>query len=161
MIAALSRMLRPFAVSDGAVATIEAAIVLPFVLVLGMGTIEFGWLMSQIQSVQTTLRDSVRFATRSQLVIAINGTASLPSSVTTTANGMMSAAYSRNGITSWNLSLVLTPIANSTGAYRGGTNVYRISGSTDFTPASAGLLAIVNITLPRINLHYEARHVGG
>lgn len=162
MINSLREKVRSFIAGESAVATMEAAIVLPFVLVLGMGTIEFGWVMSQIQSVQTALRDSVRYATRSSLVIATNGTASLPTNATTTANAIMTNAYQRNGITSWTLNLVLSPIANTGGSlYRGGSNVYRISGTTDFTPASAGLLALVNITLPRITLHYEARHVGG
>jgi hypothetical protein len=156
-------LLRRFAADDKAVAVVEAAVVMPFVLVLGMGIIEFGWLMSQIGNVQTALRDSVRFVSRSSLVIASNGTASLQPSVTTDARSMMSGAYQRNGITSFaSLSLVLTPVTNTNGSlYRGGTNVYRITGSTDFTPASAGLLTLVNVTLPRINLHYEARHVGG
>jgi Flp pilus assembly protein TadG len=158
----LTRRIRALIRGESAVAMMEAAIVLPFVLVLGMGTIEFGWLMSQIESVQTALRDSVRYATRSPLVIASNGTASLPSDANTTANSIMNAAYQRNGITSWNINLALTAIPNTGGSlYRGGSNIYRVSGTTDFTPASAGLLEFINITLPRINLRYEVRHVGG
>lgn len=161
--ASLSRALNRFLPDDRAVATIEAALVLPFVLVLGLGTIEFGWLMSQIESVQTALRDSVRYASRSSLLIATNGAASLQTTVVNDARNMLSGAYDRNGVTSFTpLVLVLTPVANTNGSlYRGGTNVYRITGSTDFTPASAGLLSLINLTLPRISLHYEARHAGG
>lgn len=159
--APLARMLRRLTADDQGVAIVEAAVVTPFVLVLGMGIIEFGWLMSQIDSMQTALRDSVRYATRSSLSIASNGTASLLPATATAADSIMSRAYEKNHITSHNFTLVLTPISNSGALYRGGSNVYRISGSTDFTPASAGLLTLINITLPRISLRYEARHVGG
>lgn len=162
MIAIVSRRLCGFLQCDRAVATVEAAIVMPFVLVLGLGTIEFGWLMSQIESVQTGLRDAVRYVSRSQISVDINYAGSLPAAVSTAASSMMSETYERNGITSGQSSFALVTEANTGGVlYRGGTNVYSILGTADFMPASAGLLALVNITLPRITLRYEVRHVGG
>ena len=162
MIAIVSRRLFGFLRCDRAVATVEAAIVMPFVLVLGLGTVEFGWLMSQIESVQTGLRDAVRYVSRSQISVDINYVGSLPSAVAITASDMMSDTYGRNGIASGQSSFVLVTVANTGGVlYRGGTNVYSILGTADFTPASAGLLALANITLPRITLRYEVRHAGG
>lgn len=162
MIANLVRRLHGFARSETAVATIEAAVVMPFVLVLGMGTIEFGWLMAQIESVQTGLRDAVRYVSRSQISVNTSYAGSLPAAVSASASVMMSGTYERNGITSGQSSFILVTKTNTDGIlYRGGNNVYSVRGTADFTPASAGLLAIANITLPRITLRYEVRHVGG
>jgi Flp pilus assembly protein TadG len=162
MIAIMPRPLFRFLRNEGAVATIEAAIVMPFVLVLGLGTIEFGWLMTQIESVQTGLRDAVRYVSRSQISVDSSYVGSLPAAVSAAASVMMSDTYERNGITSGQSSFILVAEANTGGLlYRGGSNVYSILGTADFTPASAGLLALANLTLPRITLRYEARHAGG
>lgn len=162
MSASLLRLVRCLAASERAVATIEAAVVMPFVLVLGLGTIEFGWLMTQIESVQTGLRDAVRYVSRSPLAIDGNYVGSLPSATTATAAGMMADTYERNGITSGQINISLVSELNTGGLlYRGGNSVYTIVGTADFTPASAGLLALINLTLPRITLRYEVRHAGG
>lgn len=156
----LRRIILSFARHERGVAMIEAAVVLPFVMVLGLGTIEFGWIMAQIQDVQTSLRDSVRQVTRRQILTATDGTVSLSSSATTYALGLLDAAFTRNGIETYTRSISLAAIANATGAYLGGNNVYRIQGTVTFKPASVGLLTMVGISPPSITLHYEARHVG-
>jgi Flp pilus assembly protein TadG len=157
----LRRILPSFARHERGVAIIEAAVVLPFVLVLGLGTIEFGWILAQMQDVQTSLRDSVRYVTRRQILTATDGTVSLSSSATTYAYGLLDAAFTRNGIKTYTRSISLAAIANATGTYLGGSNVYRIQGTVTFKPASAGLLTIVRLSPPIITLRYEARHVGG
>jgi len=111
--------------------------------------------------VQTSLRDSVRYVTRRQILTATDGTVSLSSSATTYAYGLLDAAFTRNGIKTYTRSISLAAIANATGTYLGGSNVYRIQGTVTFKPASAGLLTIVRLSPPIITLRYEARHVGG
>jgi Flp pilus assembly protein TadG len=138
----------------------EAAIVLPFVLVLGLGTIEFGWLMSQIEDVQLSLRDAVRYASRSQLV-TVSGVDDLPAATKTAARDMIGRAYLRNGITSTPPLPVLSSIPNTSGLNPGRSTVHLVTATARFDPASAGLLSLINLTLPPITLHYEARHVGG
>ena len=144
----LRRILPSFARHERGVAIIEAAVVLPFVLVLGLGTIEFGWILAQMQDVQTSLRDSVRYVTRRQILTATDGTVSLSSSATTYAYGLLDAAFTRNGIKTYTRSISLAAIANATGTYLGGSNVYRIQGTVTFKPASAGLLTIVQLSPP-------------
>lgn len=160
MIARLHHAFRRLAASDRGVAAVEAAIVLPFVLVLGLGTIEFGWLMSQIEDVQLSLRDAVRYASRSQLE-TVNGSEDLPAATKTTASAMIASAYLRNGITSTAPLPVLSAITNDYGLNPGRPTVYKVTATASFEPASAGLLSLINLTLPPITLHYEARHVGG
>lgn len=138
----------------------EAAIVLPFVLVLGLGTIEFGWLLSQIEDVQLSLRDAVRYASRSQLVV-INGSEDLPAATKTAARDIIASAYLRNGITSTAPLPVLSAVTNTYGLNPGLPTVYKVSATARFDPASAGLLSLINLTLPPITLQYEVRHVGG
>lgn len=158
----LSRAFKNYAACESAVATIEAAVVLPFVLLLGVGTIEFGWVLSQIEGVQVCLRDSVRYVSRTQLVISSSGAVSLSTSAVNSAYGMLDQIFQSNGITSKQRSITLSSVANTNGnLYLGGSKIYSISGTASFTPASAGLLAIFNVTLPVIHLHYETRHVGG
>lgn len=145
---------------DGGTASLEAALVLPFVLVLGVAMIEFGWLMAQVESVQTALRDAARHVSRSPLVLS-NGNFSLPNAALTSANEVMNRSFSSNGIDTWTLDLALVPIANAQGQYLGGNQVYRIEARTAFTPASAGLLELTGISLPTLSLQYELRHAGG
>ena len=159
---ALFQVVRKYAACESAVATIEAAVVLPFVLLLGVGTIEFGWVLSQVQAVQVGLRDSVRYVSRCQLVMSNTGAASLSGSAVSSAYGMMDQIFQSNGITSKQRSISLISADNTNGSlYLGGAKIYSINGTASFTPASAGLLAIFNVTLPVIHLHYETRHVGG
>ena len=160
MIASLRTALRRFAACERGVAVMEAAIVLPFVLVLGLGTIEFGWLMSQIEDVQLSLRDAVRYASRSQLE-TVNGSEDLPAATKTAAQNMIASAYGRNGITSTAPLPVLSAITNTYGLNPGRPTVYKVTATATFEPASAGLLSLINLTLPPITLQYEARHVGG
>ena len=160
MITSLGQALRRFAAGERGVAVMEAAIVLPFVLVLGLGTIEFGWLMSQIEDVQLSLRDAVRYASRSQLEM-VNGSEDLPATTKTAARDLIAAAYVRNGITSTAPLPVLSTVPNTYGLNPGKTTVYLVKATAQFEPASAGLLSLINLTLPPITLHYEARYVGG
>ena len=159
----LAKAARHYSRGETGAASLEAALVLPFVLVLGLGTIEFGWLMAQVQSIQTAVRDAARYASRSTLVITSGGGADLSAAIRADAEELIRRACRNNGINRAECDPKIDSEweDNSNGAYLAGNRVYRLVARVEFTPASAGLLSLTGITIPKISLQYEVRHAGG
>ena len=128
-------------------ALVEFTIVVPFLLVLGLGMIEFGNVLYRHQLILTGVRDAARYLSR----------VDDPNALATDARQL--AVYgeiggSTNRVSWWNVgdvSVAVTAIDNSvnpdTGAraYRGGDQILIVRVSTTATYPGVGLLGFLGL----------------
>lgn len=157
----MTGLLRRVRGQEAGIVSLEAAIVLPFVLLIGAGTIEFGWLMTQIETAQGGLRDAARYVSRSPV------TGTLQARICNeqvpgwpTAQAISDDIYAANGIDSATLEICVVPVGAADATLNRGMPIYRVEANTTFTPVGVGIMALFNISLPEISLNYELRHAG-
>ena len=141
--------------------SIEAALVLPFIFMLSIGTIEFGWILAQLESAQSATRVAARIASRSQVIAEGGGLYGLPSDTSIIIDNNIAPIFQSAKITNWSTAIDVTPISNVNGALNGGATIFSITATTSFEPVSIGLLLVIGISLPTIPVQYEVRHAGG
>ncbi len=147
---------------DGVAAT-EAALVLPFLVALGGGVLEFGMMYHQMQLIETGVRDAARFLARTPDPTAMEAQARLLA-----VTGAVTAGGAAR-VRSWQTSHVTVSyraVANlrpAAGArpLRGGdvVEVVRVEASVPY--AGLGFLALIRLDGLRIGAAHEERVVGG
>ena len=144
---------------------VEFTIVMPFLVLLGFGTFEFGSALYGHHMVTTGLRDAARYLAR----------VDDPTSSTEQDKAKQLAAYGQIGgstkrVSWWDVgaisvttSAIANPINASTGyrTYRGPDPIRVVRVATTATYPGLGLLAAIGLgpTLP-INVYHEERSIG-
>lgn len=146
-------MLRTFSSDRRGAAIVEFTIVLPFLLVLGLGVFEFGNLLYGYHVITTGLRDSARFLARHDD----------PMTVQQKAKEL--AVYGEIGGTTrrlswWNVGdITVTPrsIPNETRTYRGPDEIKIVKVSTNTVYPGLGLFSVIGLapTLTFSTFHEE------
>ena len=153
----------------------EAAVVFPFVLVLGLGAIEFGYALYQYQIVQASLRSGGRYLAR---IPVANWNDLVPGD----SQGKTYEQYAisltvRDSVTDsprvkgWNLAdVTISPTitdnctsiqGNCLNYYNGGPQVSALRISTNFVPEGLGFASLIGLSSGlRINASHEERVIG-
>ena len=160
----LLRHLRAFPGRTEGVAAVEAALVLPVLLALGGGVMEFGVAMYRLQLVEAGVRDAARYLARMPdpalaeapaRLLAVTGsiTGAAPARVRDWEAGQVQIAYRA----------VANPRDAATGRrpYRGGDVVQVVRVSTSVPYAGIGFLAAAGLSDLRLSADHEERAVGG
>jgi hypothetical protein len=158
----MMRRLKRIAAHESGIISLEAAVTLPFVLLIGAGTVEFGWAMTQIHTVQSALRDATRFVSRIP-VAASPGAPICNAQIPGWSSFKLSESdqtFESNMLSSVTLNICINAIQNADVTLNRGLQPYRVEGSARFTPESVGIMALFRISLPEISLSYELRHAG-
>jgi Flp pilus assembly protein TadG len=145
------------------VAATEAALVLPFVLALGGGVLEFGMMYHRMQLMEAGVRDAARYLARTGNPSAMEAAAKQLAVTGTVAPG------GTPRVRSWetgHVTVTYRATANprpATGSrpYRGGdiVEVVRVEASLPYE--GLGFLALVRLNGLRIGAVHEERVVGG
>lgn len=168
-------LLRKFARDKSGSPIMEAAVVFPFVLVLGLGAIEFGYALYQYQVVTSSLRTGARYLARvpfSQWDSPVPGDAGGftyqqyaaaltvidPVSSSPRVNGWSLADIS---ITSSNIDNCTAVQGNCLQGLNGGGVIYSVQFSTSFTPEGLGFASLIGLSGGlQINASHEERVIG-
>jgi len=148
---------------ESGVAAIEAAAVMPFMVVMAAGVIEYGSMMYQFDLVQTGVRDAARFLAR---VPAPEAAEAEARRIATTGSLDPSQPLRVKGWTGDKITFAYETTANPrdpvTGQrqYRGGDTITVIRVSTAFSYQGIGLLQALGFTSVPIAAAHEERHVG-
>ncbi|MGA8322499.1 MAG: TadE/TadG family type IV pilus assembly protein [Xanthobacteraceae bacterium] len=145
--------------SERGSALIEASIVLPLLLALVGGVLEFSFFFYQEQLITVGVRDAARY-------LALTAD---PTSATNQVGAMnLAVAGSIDGgtprVPGWNIadvSVSITPWDNSDGALSGRTMIPIITVSTHFAESSLGFLRLLGLSAPTISVSHQERWVGG
>lgn len=156
--------LKSIARHESGIISLEAAVTLPFVLLIGAGSVEFGWTMTQIHAVQNVLRDATRYVSRTQVSTTSNTpicNSQIPG-LDDFLEDISKPTFNSNRMSVVDLRLCINPVEEEADpTLNRGMPAYRVNGSARFTPEGVGLMALFNVGLPEITLRYELRYAGG
>jgi Flp pilus assembly protein TadG len=145
--------------SERGSALIEASIVLPLLLALVGGVLEFGFFFYQEQLITVGVHDAARYLalTRDPTSVANQSDAR-----NLAVSGSVDGGGSRvPGWTGDAVSITITPWDNSDGTLNGGTIIPIVTVSTSFLDTSLGFLGILGLNAPTISVSHQERWVGG
>ena len=147
---------------DGS-ALIEAAVLLPVLLTLGLGVFEFSWLFYQQHLISTGISDAARYIARS----------STPNDLTIQMNARnLATTGSFDGdiprVTGWqasDLRISYISVENAPGVtgltpYRGGSVIETVTVSTTFTVPSLGFFGFLSLKPPSFTVSHQERVIG-
>lgn len=164
----MKRVLRQLRKQDSGAATIEMAIVAPFLIALGLGTFEFAKIYYDYHLISTGIHDAARYLAR----------VDNPQDTTAVSNAKNLAVYGQIGgtvkrVSWWRVEDVAVPnprlVANNfnsgTGLfdYRGESQIkiVRVATTANLAHPGLGFFGALGLTQPyRINLFHEERHIG-
>ncbi len=150
-------MLRTFSSDRRGAAIVEFTIVLPFLLVLGLGVFEFGNALYGYHVITTGLRDAARFLARQD------------ATATAEANAKQLAVYGEIGGTtkrlSWwdvgHITIDRRPEDNKDRLFRGPDTIYTVHVSTNTTYPGLGLFSVIGLAPTfTISTFHEERYIG-
>lgn len=157
----MRRLLKRIARQESGIISLEAAVTLPFVLLIGAGSVEFGWALTQIHTVQSALRDAARHVSRTPVSTAAARICNSQIPGWTSFHEKTSdPTFDANKMSGVVLDLCIVRVSDADVTLNRGLPAYRVEGNARFTPEGVGLMALFNIGLPEISLSYELRHAG-
>ena len=153
------RFLKAIWQAERGAALVEAAIMLPVFLTLVGGVYEFGFFLYQEQLVTTGVRDAARYLA---LTADPNSTIVQSEAKNLAVSGTIVGGTSRaSGWTPADVSISISAVDNSSGAYGGGPAIQIITVSTHFADPSLGFLELLGLHQPTISALHRERFVGG
>lgn len=142
---------------------VETAVVLPFLIVLGFGVIEYGNALYLHHQIETGVRDAARYLARHEDPLAAADAAKQLALTGSIAGG-------EKRVDEWNASDititvrdVANPIDATTGerAYRGGDPIRIVRVSTDVSYGGLGSLNLLgSVSVIHLSLSHEERVIG-
>lgn len=144
-------------------ALVEAAILMPVLLILVLGVLEFSWYFFDQDRVSTGIRDAARYLSR---VTDPANVAFQSNAINLAVTGSISGEAAR--VTGWttrsvnvDLASVPNPIQDDgSRLYRGGPTIRIVTVSTTFTHPSLGFLDLLRLTALRITVAHSERVIG-
>ena len=155
--------LREFLSHESGAAAIEAAIIMPFLILLGAGVFEYGNVMYNQDLIQNGVRDAARYLTRVRDLTDDEKTMAKQIALSSVGNASSAAA-------SWwqadQIKITVTPIPNGTHPatgqrlYRSGDNVRVIRVETATSYPGMGMLRVLGRSSLTLSAAHEERYVG-
>lgn len=154
----MARSLVRFHNDDTGTAALEAAIVIPALMVLGLGAVEFSNAFYDHQLISMGVRDAARYLAR----------VPQPDDTAAQANAKDIAVYggvgdSKPRVAGWStgdVTVSSTAIDNTDGTYRGSATIYIVTVSTTLTYPQIGLLKGLGLTPPAFTITHSERAIG-
>lgn len=150
--------------TEGAV-FLEAAIVMPVLVPLLFGVMEFSWYFHQQQMVESGVRDAARYLARTNAASSdanpCNDATSVANAKLIATNGVITGGTARvRGWTVGSVTITCPSFDNSGAAYLGAATIYRVTVSTSFADPSLGFFGILKLTVPNLSATHTERSIG-
>ena len=151
----------PLGEGQGGAALVEMTAVLPFLVAIGLGALEFGNFFYQYHLMSNAVRDAARYAS--------GRTDDVCSSANTVARDAITGIAERTGAGQiWPKDLKQAKITitcsagidNSNQFYRGPSNLRSVIVTGEAPYASLGFLEFFQISIPKIKASHEERIIG-
>ena len=146
--------------NDEGSALIEGAILMPFLLVLVLGVLEFSWLIDQQHLISTGIYDAARYLARSANPRDFAIQKDAKNLATTGAIDGNTARV--RGWTPLDVKVTYGSVNNPVGGngltlYRGGAVVESVTVSTTFTVPSLGFFGFLGLKPPALTVSHQER----
>jgi Flp pilus assembly protein TadG len=147
-------------------AFVEAAIVLPVIVPLALGFLEFSWYFQKQQLVESGVRDAARYLARTNAANAdqnpCNDATSVANAKLIATNGVLTGGTARvPGWTVGSVTITCPSFANDPATYVGGTTIYSVTVRTDFADPALGFFGALGLTAPNLSASHTERSIGG
>lgn len=138
---------------------LETALVLPFVIFIGFGAIEFGYFLYSQQMIASGVRDAARYAAGRPY------DCDCTDAITSMAMfGNVTFDVTQKRVWWWDnqAQVIVTYHAtdNSSNAYRGGANIYTVEVASDVPYQSLGFMGLIGVNIGNITVSHEERVIG-
>jgi Flp pilus assembly protein TadG len=149
--------------NDEGSALIEGAILVPVLLVLVLGVLEFSWLIDQQHLISTGIHDAARYLARSANPNDVTIQKDAKNLATT---GAIDGNIARvRGWTTRDVKITYASISNPVGVngltrFRGGGAVQSVTVSTTFTVPSLGFFGLLGLKPPTLTVSHQERVIG-
>jgi Flp pilus assembly protein TadG len=156
------RILRSLWCNDEGAALIEGAILVPLLLVLVLGVLEFSWLIDQQHLISTGIHDAARYLARSAHPNDVTIQKDAKNLATT---GAIDGNIARvRGWTTRDVNITYASVNNPVGVngltrFRGGA-VQSVTVSTTFTVPSLGFFGLLGLKPPTLTVSHQERVIG-
>jgi len=146
--------------NDEGSALIEGAILVPVLLVLVLGVLEFSWLIDQQHLISTGIHDAARYLARSANP---NDVTIQKDAKTLATTGAIDGNTARvRGWTPLDVKVTYGSVNNPVGGngltlYRGGAVVESVTVSTTFTVPSLGFFGFLGLKPPALTVSHQER----
>lgn len=155
----LRQIRQSFGTDQRGTATIELAVVLPVLLTIGLGVIEFGNMIYRYHLISTGVRDAARYAAGFQQGAKDAEARNIAARGVTTGG--------TNRVDWWipsNVAIAYTTVANNDGfgnkLYRGGANIVMVTVSTSVPYQPLGFLGYLGVGTINLSASHEERLFG-
>lgn len=150
---------------------LEMTVLLPFLVALAFGVIEFGRALQHYHAINKSVRDAARFLARVQVDCAAPPSTACnivdPNDLTRARN-LARTGYVTNGgqpiLNYWTnpntVNVQITPFDNSGGTFRGQANIpiIRVTASVPFQ--DLGMLGVLGFSAITFNVQHDELHIG-
>lgn len=147
-------------------ALVEAAVVMPVLVPLIFGVLEFSWYFHKQQLVESGVRDAARYLART----ALDTTPPTDpcSQATFVANAKNIAVYGTTTagtarVPDWtvaSVTITCPSFDNSAATYLGPATIYRVTVSTTFVDPALGFFGMLGLTTPSLSASHTERSIG-
>ena len=146
-------------------ALLEMTLVLPVLMTIGFGAVEFGNMLYNWHLIENGVRDAARYAAGLQITAPLTDVKSIALTGTRTAPGN---PCTNCRVKFWNqlsqVTVTYSAVANNDGAgnklYRGGTTIPLVTVSASVPYQSLGLLGYLGMGAQTINVSHQERLFG-
>jgi Flp pilus assembly protein TadG len=152
--------------TDGSV-LVEAAVVLPVMVPLVLGVLEFSWYFQKQQLVESGVRDAARYLARTAEDTTpptdpCDNATFVANAKSIAVTGVISGGTAR--VPGWTVgSVTICPTTffdNSASTYLGPSKIYLITVSTTFADPALGFFSALGLTTPNLSASHTERSIG-
>jgi Flp pilus assembly protein TadG len=148
-------------------ALVEAAVVMPMIIPLVLGVLEFSWYFHKQQLVESGVRDAARYLARTSAADSdanpCNNATSLSNAQSIAVYGVITGGGTARvpGWTTGSVIITCPSFPNTAGSYLGATTIYRVTVTTTFVDPALGFFTLLNLTVPNLSASHTERSIGG
>jgi Flp pilus assembly protein TadG len=147
-------------------ALVEAAVVMPVLVPLILGVLEFSWYFHKQQLVESGVRDAARYLARTAPDTTpptnpCDDATFVADAKNIAVNGVISGGTAR--VPGWmvgDVAITCPSFDNSASTYQGPATIYSVTVSTSFADPALGFFAMLNLTTPNLSASHEERSIG-
>jgi Flp pilus assembly protein TadG len=151
-------------------ALVEAALVMPVLVPLLFGVMEFSWYFQKQQLVESGVRDAARYLARTapdttpptdpcSLTTPIDFKAAAQN-IAVTGIATTGGTARVPGWTVGSVTITCPSFDNTTATYQGPTLIYRVTVSTSFADPTLGFFRMLNRVVPNLSASHTERSIG-
>jgi Flp pilus assembly protein TadG len=162
----LKRLIASFRHDTEGSVLVEAAVVLPVLVPLLFGVMEFSWYFQKQQRVESGVRDAARYLARTAPdttppTSPCDDATFVANAKNIAVTGVISGGTARvPGWTVGSVTITCPSFDNSAAVYQGASTIYSVAVSTSFADPALGFFGMLNLTTPNLSASHTERSIG-